>query len=103
MTSKPKLTKTELIKHIKSKKITFNEIDVQQSKQVLVHKNYYFKLTTYRKNFPKREGKYPNLDFAYLIDLDSIDMQLHEYLLSLSLDIEHGIKVKILSLIPLRK
>ncbi|USS90816.1 Abi family protein [Fructilactobacillus carniphilus] len=99
MNYKPKLTETELISHMKAKGITFNEINEQQAKHVLVHKNYYFKLTAYRKNFTKRNGKYQNLDFAYLVDLASIDMQLREYLLSLSLDIEHSIKVKILALI----
>ncbi len=56
--------------------------------------NYYFKLASYRVNFPKNyDKKYINLDFAYLTDLASIDMQLRDYLLDLSLDIEHGIKV----------
>lgn len=97
--NKPKMTTDELISHMKSKGITFENIDEKEAKNILNHKNYYFKLTSYRKNFSKIDNEYQNLDFSYLVDIASIDMQLREYLLSLSLDIEHGVKVKILALI----
>ncbi|MFD1124035.1 Abi family protein [Lentilactobacillus raoultii] len=96
---KPMLPTKELISHMKEKGITFKVANEQQARTTLEQKNYYFKLTSYRKNFSKVNGKYQNLDFAYLIDLASIDMHLREFLLDLSLDIEHGIKVKMMSLI----
>ncbi|NLR17482.1 Abi family protein [Lactobacillus sp. LC28-10] len=90
---------TMLIAHMKQKGIKFNIASEDDARLMLEQKNYYFKLTSYRKNFPKIDDQYQNLDFAYLTDLASIDMQLREYLLNLSLDIEHGIKVKLMSLI----
>ncbi|HBF75761.1 MAG TPA: DNA-binding protein [Lactobacillus sp.] len=90
---------TKLIAHMKQKGIKFNITSENDARVMLEQKNYYFKLTSYRKNFPKIDNQYQNLDFAYLTDLASIDMQLREYLLDLSLDIEHGIKVKLMSLI----
>ncbi|KRK88528.1 Abi family protein [Lentilactobacillus sunkii] len=96
---KPMMSTKQLIVHMKSKGIKFEKANEQQARLVLEQKNYYFKLTSYRKNFLELNDKYHNLDFAYLIDLASIDMHLREYLLDLSLDIEHGIKVKLMELI----
>ena len=97
---KPMLNSTELIAHMLSKGITFEAISQNEATTILNKVNYYFKVTAYRSNFPKNTaGQYENLDFAYLIDLASIDMQLRDYLLNLSLDIEHGLKVMLLNLI----
>lgn len=91
---------SELISHMKQKGIKFNLTSESDTKEMLNKVNYYFKLTSYRSNFPKDEnGKYQNLDFAFLTDIASVDMQLRDYLLDLSLDIEHGIKVSLLDLI----
>lgn len=98
--SKPILTTLELIKHMENKGITFNYESIADAQKVLDTRNYYFKLASYRTMFPKgSDGKYANLDFAYLEDLASIDGQLREYLLELTLDIEHGIKTFLISLI----
>lgn len=94
------MTTNELIDHMKSKGITFNISSESEAHEMLTKINYYFKLTSYRSSFAKDEnGKYQNLDFAYLTDLASIDMQLRDYLFDLSLDIEHGIKVILNNLI----
>lgn len=94
------MTTNELIDHMKSKGITFNFSSEKEAYEMLTKVNYYFKLTSYRASFAKDEnGKYQNLDFAYLTDLASIDMQLRDYLFDLSLDIEHGIKVILNNLI----
>lgn len=91
---------SELIKHMKEKNIGFNISSEDQAKTMLTKVNYYYKLSSYRSNFPKDvNGKYINLEFAYLTDLASIDMQLRDYLMDLSLDIEHAIKVVLLDLI----
>lgn len=90
---KKMLSTTELIKHMANKGITFNYMSTSEAQHMLDTINYYFKLSSYRKNFAKtQDGKYINLDFAYLTDLAAIDTQLREYLLELTLDIEHGIK-----------
>lgn len=95
---KRKLTTEELITHIKSKGITFNHMTENDAKKCLRTLNYYYKLAAYRKNFKKDvNGKYENLDFAYLTDLAAIDMQLRQFLLELCLDVEHGVKVLLLN------
>lgn len=96
-TSKPMLNSAQLVKHMQEKGIKFEITSPKDARYMLDNINYYFKLASYRVNFPKdSNGKYINLDFAYLTDLASIDMQLRDYLLDLSLDIEHGIKVILL-------
>ena len=45
------------------------------------------------------EGKYLDLDFAYLKDLSIIDMKLRLVLNDVIMDIEHYLKLKILNLI----
>lgn len=94
------LTNSELINHMENKNITFDKISKQDALQLLNTKNYYFKVASYRVNFPKdKDGNYLNLDFAYLADLAVIDMRLRNYLLSLCLNIEHGIKLKLINYI----
>lgn len=91
------LTSNQLVKHMVDKGIKFEITSEKDARYMMDNINYYFKLASYRVNFAKdKNGKYLNLDFAYLTDLASIDMQLRDYLLDLSLDIEHGIKVKLL-------
>lgn len=95
--SKPMLNSAQLVKHMQEKGIKFEITNIQDARYMLDNINYYFKVASYRVNFSKdANGKYINLDFAYLTDLASIDMQLRDYLLDLSLDIEHGIKVLLL-------
>ncbi|MGB3367802.1 MAG: Abi family protein [Acidaminobacteraceae bacterium] len=69
--------------------------------EFLKRNNNYFKLTSYRKNFPKYTGgssknKYIDLDFAYLVDLSTIDMHFRNLLLKMTLDIEHYVKINLL-------
>lgn len=100
MTHKKMLTTTELIQHLKKKNVTFNYVNVSEAQHMIDTTNYYFKLSSYRKNFPEDEkGRYLNLDFAYLTDLASIDEQLREFLLELTLDVEHGVKTFLISVI----
>lgn len=97
MEYKPIYSSPMLVKHMQEKGIKFEITSPKDAIYILDNVNYYYKLAAYRVNFPKDiDGKYINLDFAYLSDLASIDMQLREYLLSLSMDIEHGIKVRLL-------
>lgn len=95
------LSYQDMIIHLKNKGVKFDIIDEPQAKKILIEKNYYYKLTAYKKNFFKdvSNNKYLGLDFAYLVDLASIDMRLRYYILELSLDVEHSIKTTLLHLI----
>ena len=55
----------------------------------------------YRKNYQKylngiNKGKYIDLDFAYLIELSTIDMHLRMLISRMCFDIEHAMKVKLI-------
>lgn len=100
--SKPMLTPSELIKHLESKGVKFELINKEDAQKYLEENNNYFKLVSYRKNFPKYEkgencGKYIDLDFKMLMDLSIIDMKIRKTMLSIVLDLEHYAKVKLLS------
>ena len=77
--------------------ISFNTWDKKQAIEFLQEKNYYYKVSSYRKLFPKVDGKY-NIEFATLADIAVIDMRLRYLLLGICLDIEHSIKTTIMDL-----
>lgn len=102
MPQKQLLSTSDLIKHMKSKGILFSKVDETSAKHFLEEHNYYFKLSSYRKNYDKfttgkNIGKYINLEFAYLQELSTIDMYLRYLILELCLDIEHSLKVILLN------
>lgn len=101
---KPLLHTDEIIKHLLDKGVTFNHVSQEDAMQFLNEHNNFFKLSSYRKNYVKQVeglnlGHYINLDFAYLIDISTIDMHLRYLLLKMCLDIEHFIKLRLLKLI----
>lgn len=98
--NKQKLSINEQIEYLKYKGITFSYISEVEAKNYLRKNSYYYKITAYRKNFPKNDKDlYYNLDFATLKDLSIIDMRLRYLVLQLSLDVEHVIKTKLITLI----
>ncbi len=100
--ARKKLLKSDdLIEHMAQRGISFEEMSKEEARVFLLENNNYFKLTSYRKNFLKydageNQGKYIGLDFAYLVDLSTIDMYLRNFFLRITLDIEHYIKVNLL-------
>lgn len=101
---KPLKISAELISHLKDKGVQFNIIDEYSAEQYLKNNNNYFKLASFRKNYDKyiggsNDGKYINLDFAYLKDLAIIDMELRYIVVQMALDIEHYVKMHLLSIV----
>lgn len=99
---KPMLTSDQLVRHMVDKGITFTITTKEDAKKHLSAHNNYFKLTSYRKNYTKittgpNAGKYENLEFAHLRELARIDTEIRHLLLDMALDIEHFMKVMLIS------
>ncbi|WP_139651767.1 Abi family protein [Raoultibacter phocaeensis] len=100
--AKPKLDPEAQIDHLKRKGVGFNITSEAEAMLYLADKNTFFKLISYRKLFPlrdggARDGEYANLEFAYLQDLASVDQHMRYAFLPMTLDIEHFAKVKVVS------
>lgn len=98
---KPLFTVDEQIAHMKAKGISFDLCAESEAHEYLDRKCNFFKVYSYRKLFDKRvggphDGEYANLDFGQLKLLASLDQQLREIMLPMTLDIEHFTKVGIL-------
>lgn len=100
MNDQPKkmLSYDEMITKLKDKGITFNIMSEREATDFLRDNNYFFKLISYRVNFKKDTltDKYIDLDFAYLVDLAAIDAAIRRFLSPITLNVEHGCKVRIL-------
>lgn len=100
--SKPKMTSMEIVKMMRDEKgITFKYISEEDAAGYLSNVNNYMRTASYRKNYTKvqggkNNGKYENLDFAYLKELSTLDMYLRFVVAKMCLDIEHALKVKLL-------
>lgn len=99
---KPKLTSVQLIEKAKNEKgITFNYITEGDAEVYIRLKNNYMRTAAYRKNYQKHtkganKDKYIDLDFAYLIELSTIDMHIRNLIIKMCLDIEHAMKVQMI-------
>lgn len=98
----PKLSIPQQIEHMKGKGITFSLYNEINACTFLAEHNYYFKLKAYAHNFdrykdPTKNNRYINLDFAHLVDLSKIDADFRKIILSMCLDLEHFLKVRLLN------
>ena len=85
-----------LITHAKEKGITFNRISEEDVKRYIETNTYFFRIYSYRKNYYKNDdGKYINLDFAYLIEMSKMDRDLRYILFDLCIDVEYFLKKEI--------
>ena len=101
-TEKPKRTAAQLIKQLEAKGVKFNIVSRVEAYNFLRERNNYMRVASYRKNyekesFGKNEGKYINLEFAYLKELSTIDMYLRQHIIKMCLDIEHCLKVHLMN------
>lgn len=95
---KNKLTIDKQVIDLKDKGVLFNIMNEDDAQKFLRYNNYYFKLKSYARNYPinPKNGKYVNLEFAYLVELSKIDMYLRKIILGMCLDIEHVLKTRLL-------
>lgn len=83
---------------MKKKDIKFNIVNEEFAKYMMDSVNNYYRIGCYKKNYYKNEnGLYENLEFAYLYELSKIDFYLRSQLLLMTIDIEHSMKVSLLS------
>ena len=95
----PKLTIEEQIEWMKSKGITFAICSEEEAAGFLRKSTYLFKLKAFGKAFPLNPvtGAYNGVDFAYLVELSTLDMHVRRLILHATLDIEHFLKVRLLN------
>lgn len=75
---RPMMKIADMVPYLKNKNIKFECCSEQDAKMYLKENNNYYNVTSYKNNFVKYqcgelEGKYIDLDFAYLKDLSIID------------------------------
>ncbi len=102
--NKPKMDSHLLIEKMKEKGIRFDEMSESQAYKHIKDINNYLRTASYRKNYPKgqkgnMEGKYIDLDFYCLVELSKIDMYLRNHLFKMCIDVEHALKIKLISTI----
>lgn len=102
--TKPFRSPEELVQKLEEKGVSFEKnFSKEDAISYLRQNNNYYKLSSYRKNFPKdAEGKYVGLDFAALVELAIIDMMLRHIIVRMALDIEHFEKVKLLNVLKIK-
>ena len=94
----PKKSFENQIELLKNVGVKFDLITEDEAMEYLTNSNYLFRLKCYLNNFIFDVDKKYCVDFFVLKELSVIDMHLRKWIISASLDVEHLIKVKIISL-----
>lgn len=97
------LSVSQQIERLKEKGVTFDHYGEERAAGYLRDGNNYLRAQSYRVLYPRQSegpdvGAYINLDFADLVSLSSLDRQLRETFLAMSIDVEHFAKMKLLRL-----
>lgn len=101
---RPMMKINDMVAYLKNKNIKFECCGEKDAEIYLRENNNYYNVTSYKNNFVKYqcgelEGKYIDLDFAYLKDLSIIDYRTRLLLFKMIIDIEHYLKIRILNTI----
>lgn len=98
---KPKLSFDDLANRLKHEKgIIFDDDKKSEVINYLKYQSYYYKIASYRKNFPKNsDGKYLDLHFDTLTEIEELDNLLHAFLFNMCIDIEHMAKTNLMTMI----
>ena len=92
---RPKLTIEQQVEYLKNKGVTFELCSEEQAISFLKNNTFFFKIKAFDKNYiiNPTTGKYLNLDFAYLMELSTLDMHFRRLISHATLDLEHYLKV----------
>ena len=100
MKDRPLIPTERQVAHLAERGVRFDIMSPEAAVAFLRDKNFFFKVkafakcfSTYRSPASEGYGRYVNLDFAYLTELTRLDHHLREVVLSMTLDIEHYVKV----------
>lgn len=100
MKERPLIPAEQQVAHLAERGVRFDIMSPEAAIAFLRDKNFFFKVkafakcfSTYRSPVSEGCGRYVNLDFAYLAELTKLDHHLRERILSMTLDIEHYMKV----------
>lgn len=101
---RPMMKISDMVPYLKNKNIKFECCLEKDAETYLRENNNYYNVTSYKNNFVKYqcgelEGKYIDIDFAYLKDLSIIDYRTRIVLFKMIIDIEHYLKIRILNTI----
>ncbi|MCK1240996.1 Abi family protein [Streptococcus uberis] len=97
---KPKLLFPDLVLKLNEKNIDNGTYTPEEIIEYLSQRSYYYKISSYRKNFPKdAEGKYVSLTFNHLVAVAKLDVRLREYFLNLCLDVEHSTRTNLMTIL----
>ena len=96
-----KLSIDEQIADFENKNVKFDIYSKEDAKKFLRYNSYFFKLKSYAHNYEKyrkvdMQNMYVNLDFAYLVELSSLDMYLRRIIMGMCLDLEHVLKTRLI-------
>ncbi len=99
---RPLLHIDEQLDHLAGKGISFDLCSREAAAKYLRTGNNLFRTSAYRKLFPlqdqgKRTGEYLGLDFEHLRALSSLDRKLRQCFLSITIDVEHFARIKLLN------
>ena len=98
MGDKSKISIDDQIDDMKTKGIRFEIFSEQEAKDFLTFNTYYFKFKSYAKSFERNKStnRYINLDFAYIVELSTLDSRLRLFIIDISLSIEHALKTMLI-------
>lgn len=95
---KAKLSVSDQLILLEQSGISFSLFPREDARQFLQDNTYLFKIKSYAKNYPRslNTGRYQNVDFAYLVELSRLDTYFRDQILTLTLAIEHQLKVMLM-------
>ena len=98
---KPMLTPKEQVALLKAKGVTFERCDEEKAVRELSDRDTLLHIAAFRRMFQRHTdgenaGKYVELDFADLLDMESLDSEVRRSFLLASQDVERVVKTRLM-------